>query len=330
MIIRLLAVVAVLLCTACGESPSSASGSKLLRVQLDWVPEPEFGGLYAAQQDGLFAAAGLNIEIIKGGAGTPTPQLTADGVCDIGLMSADQLLQLRARDGALVGFYATFIDTPYALMAHEANPAQNLEQLWTGGGTIAVEPGLPYVRLLQSKYGQDKAKFVTYNGSLSLFETDPMAATQCFATAEPVTMRLKGVPCKSFSLRDIYNPYVAIYATTETTLASREADLRAFVGALREGWLRYLADPAKYNPTISALNPSMTLEAMNAAAELERPLIAPGGAESLGRMDAARWQAVLDALIETKQLTKPQNVNAAFRNLEPPAPAATTPAPSAH
>jgi hypothetical protein len=33
-------------------------------------------------------------------------------------------------------------------------------------------------------------------------------------------------------------------------------------------------------------------------------------------MDAARWQAVLDALIETKQLSKPQDVNAAFRNLE--------------
>ena len=135
---RLLTVLALLLCTACGDTPSSAPGSKRLRVQLDWVPEPEFGGLYAAQQDGLFAAAGLEVEIIKGGAGTPTPQLTADGVCDIGLMSADQLLQLRARDGALVGFYATFIETPYALMAHDANPAQSLEQLWTGGGTIAV------------------------------------------------------------------------------------------------------------------------------------------------------------------------------------------------
>ena len=143
MMIRLLTAVALLLCTACGEAPSSAPGSKRLRVQLDWVPEPEFGGLYAAQQDGLFAAAGLDVEIIKGGAGTPTPQLTADGVCDIGLMSADQLLQLRARDGALVGFYATFIETPYALMAHDANPAQSLEQLWTGGG------GKPYGKVAE-------------------------------------------------------------------------------------------------------------------------------------------------------------------------------------
>jgi NitT/TauT family transport system substrate-binding protein len=318
MLTRLLAIVALVACSACGEAGSAPKPKPTLRVQLDWVPEPEFGGLYAAQQDGLFEAAGLTVEIIKGGAGTPTPQLTADGVCDIGLMSADQLLQLRARDGALVAFYATFIDTPYALMAHAANPADSLERLWTGGGTIAVEPGLPYVKLLQAKFGQDKAKFVTYNGSLSLFESDPAAATQCFATAEPVTMKLKGVPCKSFSLREVYNPYVAVYATTEQTLAAREADLRAFVGALREGWKRYLASPATYNPAIAAMNPSMTLEAMNAAAELERPLIAPGGDASLGLMEAGRWQAVLDALIETKQLSKPQDVNAAFRNLDAP------------
>jgi ABC-type nitrate/sulfonate/bicarbonate transport system substrate-binding protein len=131
-------------------------------------------------------------------------------------------------------------------------------------------------------------------------------------------MKLKGVPCKSFSLREVYNPYVAVYATTEQTLAAREADLRAFVGALREGWKRYLASPATYNPAIATMNPSMTLEAMNVAAELERPLIAPGGDASLGRMEAGRWQAVLDALIETKQLSKPQDVNAAFRNLDAP------------
>lgn len=314
---RLLALL-VLLCAACGDGSTAGTAARHLRVQLDWVPEPEFGGLYAAQQDGLFKAAGLTVEIIKGGAGTPTPQLTADGVCDIGIMSADQILQLRARDGRLVAFYATFVHTPYALMAHQANPATTLEQLWTGGGTIAVEPGLPYVRLLKARWGQNKAKFVAYNGSLSLFESDPRAATQCFATAEPVTMKLKGIPCKSFSLQEVYDPYVAVYATREEFLAAREADLRVFVGALREGWRRYLAEPAKYNPAIAALNPSMSLEAMNAAAELERPLIAPSGDASLGRMESSRWKAVLDALIGAQQLKEAQDVDAAFRNLEEP------------
>ena len=47
---------------ACGDSkpaPQAANAPVRLRLQLNWVPEPEFGGFYAAQFDGLFRDAGL-------------------------------------------------------------------------------------------------------------------------------------------------------------------------------------------------------------------------------------------------------------------------------
>ncbi|MFM7809859.1 MAG: ABC transporter substrate-binding protein, partial [Planctomycetota bacterium] len=57
---------------ACGESAKPAaspagesSAPVALRFQLNWVPEPEFGGFYAAQADGLYRDAGLAVEIIK-------------------------------------------------------------------------------------------------------------------------------------------------------------------------------------------------------------------------------------------------------------------------
>jgi ABC-type nitrate/sulfonate/bicarbonate transport system substrate-binding protein len=46
-----------------------------IRLQLNWVPEPEFGGLYQAQEDGTFAKHGLDVDITPGGAGAPTWQL---------------------------------------------------------------------------------------------------------------------------------------------------------------------------------------------------------------------------------------------------------------
>ena len=50
----------------------------------------------------------------------------------------------------------------------------------------------------------------------------------------------------------------------------------------------------------------------------------PGAAPLIN--DPQRWRRyLLDALIETKQLSKPQDINAAFRNLEPAA-SATLPA----
>jgi ABC-type nitrate/sulfonate/bicarbonate transport system substrate-binding protein len=47
---------------ACSKSP------RKIRLALNWKPEPEFGGFYAAP----FSNNGLDVEILPGGAGTPT------------------------------------------------------------------------------------------------------------------------------------------------------------------------------------------------------------------------------------------------------------------
>ena len=43
------AVVALLSLAACKKSEPAAGGATKVRVQLNWVPEPEFGGIYAAR-----------------------------------------------------------------------------------------------------------------------------------------------------------------------------------------------------------------------------------------------------------------------------------------
>src|SRR5438128_12684763 len=63
-------------------SVSSALGADKIKLALNWVPEPEFGGIYAAQQQHFFANNGLDVEIQPGGAGTPTWQLVATGKVD--------------------------------------------------------------------------------------------------------------------------------------------------------------------------------------------------------------------------------------------------------
>ena len=61
-------VLAAFLCVFACDGGDAATGATKIRLQLNWVPEPEFGGIYAAAQDGLFKAQGLDVEIIKGAA----------------------------------------------------------------------------------------------------------------------------------------------------------------------------------------------------------------------------------------------------------------------
>ena len=105
------------LAAACGgdRSPKKdAQGRTQLRVQLNWVPEPEFGGLYAAQAAGHYEAAGLSVELIKGSAGVPSAQLVANGKVDLAVVTADEIVQLRARGAPIVGVYAQFLRSPRA------------------------------------------------------------------------------------------------------------------------------------------------------------------------------------------------------------------------
>jgi len=56
-----------------------AAAAERIQLTLDWKPEPEFGGFYAAQQNGTFAKHGLDVTIKSAGEGAPTWQLVATG-----------------------------------------------------------------------------------------------------------------------------------------------------------------------------------------------------------------------------------------------------------
>ena len=61
-----------------------------VKLALNWVAEPEFGGFYAARESGAYSRAGLDVEILGGGAGVPVVQMVATGQAERGndLMAA--------------------------------------------------------------------------------------------------------------------------------------------------------------------------------------------------------------------------------------------------
>jgi NitT/TauT family transport system substrate-binding protein len=287
-----------------------------VRLQLNWVPEPEFGGIYAAKQDGLFAAEGLDVEVISGAAGTPVPQMTASGKVEFGVVSGDQVLTLRERGGALVALFTVFHTSPMGVMVPDASPHRTLESLWKSDATVAMEAGLPFVRYLNKRFPGGKVKLVPTGTGLAAFERGTVQAQQCFITAEPVQLELRKVPVRVFSLAEGgYDPYTVSIATSEAFLAKDRATCAAFVRALRKGWANYLKEPARYNPSIHGLNPAMSLEAMDLAARKQRDLVAPRKDDEVGWMERERWVTLAGQLRELGTLKEaPAVIDAVFWN----------------
>ena len=96
-------VVVLGFCFAAQSFTICAQAGEKVKLSLNWVPEPEFGGIYAAQQNGNFAKHGLDVEIVPGGAGTPTWQLVAGGKAQFAVASADEVIIARQR-GQSKGF----------------------------------------------------------------------------------------------------------------------------------------------------------------------------------------------------------------------------------
>ena len=301
----LLVAAAALLGSACNKSSTSTAGTKTdtqvkVKLQLNWVPEPEFGGFYAARESGAYAKNGLDVAIMGGGAGVPVLQMVAGGQTDFGVAGADEIIMARLRGADVVPLFAVYQTSPQCLMAHASRNAQGIGDLLSSG-TVALEPGLPYATYLKKKFGFDKATIVPYDGGVARFLADKEFAQQCFVTSEPVAAAQKGGDPKVFLVADEgYNPYLVVVITRRQLLREQPEQVKAFVRATRDGWKSYLEDPAAANAVMGKLNTSMSAETFAAAAAKQKPLIenAETTKKGLGSMMRTRWEKLGQQLVE--------------------------------
>lgn len=270
----------------------SCGKSGKIKLALDWKPEPEFGGFYAAP----YSKYGLDVEILPGGAGTPTVQMVGAGSVDFGIVSADEIVLARSHGNDVVGLFAVFQDNPAGIMAHASRNLASIGDVFKGG-TIALQSGLPYARLLEKKYGFSHVKVVpSPNGDISSFLHDENFAQQCYLTSEPIEARRKGVPVKVFAISEIgYNPYATVLATSGELLRRNPKVAKAMVAAVRDGWRAYLDNPKPANEQMNRLNPSMDAETFAEVAEVQKQFIETDETRrnGLGTMSKARWGTLI-------------------------------------
>ena len=66
-----------------------------ISIQLQWVPQAQFAGYYAAQDLGYYKAAGLNVKLLNGGPQIVPGQVVASGRAQFGVNWLTALLAAR-------------------------------------------------------------------------------------------------------------------------------------------------------------------------------------------------------------------------------------------
>jgi len=317
-------LLALTLLTSCKSKPAATPGGLFPIVfQTDWYPQPEHGGFYQADLQGLYKAAGLDVKIVPGGPFVIGDQQVATGAAQFAMGSSDAILVRVSQGLPLVAVAATMQQDPQALMLHEQSPVHTFEQL--DGHTIAAKPGSIWFQYIVKRYNLAHVREIPATYSIANFLQDPDYIQQAFITSEPFTAQQHGVKVRMMLISSTgYQPY-RVFFTSKQFLAEHPDIVAKFVKASLEGWKNYLADPALVDAELSKLNPNMSPEQMKFSIDTLRQnhfIDGDGTPDShLGHFTAQRWATTYKQLVDLKVTAAPIDPATAYtRQFTDPAP----------
>jgi len=293
---------------------SSASADPALKkvtLLLDWYPEAENAGYFYALTHGLYARAGLDVQISPIGPNASVEPQVALGKYDFGLGSSDQVLIARSRGIPLVAVMGSLQHDPVGVMVHASSPVHTFADL--EGQTLAVQPGVPWLAYVVKKYHLQHLKTTPLNFDYASFLQNPNYIQQCFITSEPPIMQHTGVRVRALWVKDTgCDAYMAL-ESSDRFVAAHPDTVRAFVAASIAGWRGYLEDPNAADAEILRRNPAMTaiqLE-LSRKALLDYHLV-DGSGNDVGRLDAARLKNQYTILRDLNVIDKDYDYRKSF------------------
>ena len=302
------------LCASGCHTKTAAKGPFHVVFQTDWYPQPEHGGFYEAQMQGLYKAQGLDVEIVPGGPTIVGGMQVATGDVQFAMASSDGVLVDCARGIPEVAVGATMQQDPQAVMVHESSTVRSFADL--NGHTIAVKPGSIWFQYLVKRYNLSDVREVPATYSVANFVTDPNYIQQAFVTSEPFFAQKAGTPARSLLISSTeYQPY-RVFITSKQFLAEHPDVVAKFVSASVEGWKNYLADPSMVDAELEKLNPAMSPEQVKysiATLKAGHFVEGSGTPEShLGHFSAERWNQTYRQLVDLKVIEHPIDPSSAY------------------
>jgi len=298
----------------CGKKASpNADGAAVpeqfkVTVQLDWIPEPEHGGLFQAQAKGYFKEAGLDVILLPGGPNAFGMQKIATRQADIAQADSTNVLLAIAEGLPVIHIGAVFQNDPSVLMLHANNPVNRFEDLQ--GKTIMARPEWAFLPYLRKKYGIE-FNIIPQNFSVANFIGNQDFIQQGFYIAEPFHILQGGAkPPKFLYAWDAGFDAYTVLVANKPWVQSNPTQVRAFLAAYIRGWKDYLeGDPEPAHALMKKINPNNSDAFLDYSRKMivdERLVIGRvnGGPGQIGRVSRERFQIQINQLEELGILPK--------------------------
>jgi NitT/TauT family transport system substrate-binding protein len=301
----------LVLAAACGSGAStSAGGANDFTLVLPWYADPEGGGFFAAQAEGLYQHKNLNVTLQPGGPQVSATQLVAAGRAQVGFTDAAGIVQAREQGIPIVAIGALYQDNPVGVMVHADTGITSFAGM--GGRTWVVQTGQLGPAWVKKETGISFST-QTYQGSIANFLDNDSLVQQGWPTNEAYEAQKAGVKVNfiPFSTSG-FNPYNDVLFTSESYLQGHRQQLIDFLAASMQGWKDYMGQVSVATTANAALlkaNNQQTTQSVWYAWDKQRKyVVADEGRQQLGAMTQSRWSAFVDQLKQLGQLTSTVDV----------------------
>lgn len=296
-------------CGGDGAEPGAPDGAALV---LDFTPNAVHSGIYAAQREGYYGDAGIDLTIRQPGESSDAPKLLAAGRADFAILDIHDLGIARERGLDLVGLMPLAQRPLAAVIARAGDGVSRPRDLQ--GRTVGVT-GLPSDEaVVDSEIGADggdpagvKRVTIGFNAISSLAAGKVDAATG-FWNAEGVALRRQGVPIRIFKV-DRYGapPYPELVLVASRRTVERDPDLvRALVDATTRGYAFAVDNPRQALDDLLAEVPSLDRADQQAQLQALLPDLHPAPFDLAVLRAWAAWD------LAHGLLKRPLDVDAAF------------------
>jgi ABC-type nitrate/sulfonate/bicarbonate transport system substrate-binding protein len=231
--------------------PRYARAATPLAMQAAWINDAEFMGYMIAVDEGYYAEAGLDLTYLSGGPDVIPETSIISGKADLALTTPDTTITAVVNQGApfkIIG--AQYQKNPIGVVSLVASGISKPADLV--GKTLAVPPVNTIsveAMLKMNDIDPGDVRIVPYAYDPTPLIKGEIDASIDFTTNVPYTIKQAGAEATSFLLYDhgftIYNDTVVV---TEETLATKRAELVAWLRASRRGWDTNFVDPAAWPP----------------------------------------------------------------------------------
>jgi len=224
----------------------AAQANDKLTLLLDWFINPDHAPLFVAQEQGYFAAHGLEVEMIAPADPNDPPKLVAAGKADIALSYQPQL-HVQVAAGLPLTRFGTLIATPLnTLLVLEDGPVKSIADLKgrkVGYSIGGFEDALLRAMLARHGLTLDDITLVNVNFSLSpaLLAGQVDAVIGAYRNFELNQLAIEGYKGRAFYVEEEGVPsYDELILVANPDHMDR-AVLRRFLDALEDG-VRYLVN----------------------------------------------------------------------------------------